>query len=69
MTDETWHCAECGSRNIQHDAIVQWNSTTEEFDVVSVLDGTWCEDCMGRDPTRENEGSPVFGIPPEEEGL
>lgn len=59
---ETWYCAECGSHEVHHDAVVQWNAETEEFDIVAVLDGTWCNKCSEQ---FGNEGAPTFGVPPE----
>ncbi|WP_062353842.1 hypothetical protein [Pseudoxanthomonas mexicana] len=58
---ETWFCATCGSRDIRHDAIVQYDPESGEFDVLSVLDGTWCEAC---EEHRPGQGEPTFAIPP-----
>lgn len=65
----TWFRAKCGSLNILHDAIVEWNPEKEDFEVVQVLDSTWCEDCMERDPMREDEGTPMLGLFDKEKGL
>lgn len=58
---ETWFCATCGSRDIRHDAVVQYDPKSGEFDVLSVLDGTWCEAC---EEQRPGQGEPIFAIPP-----
>ena len=58
---ETWFCATCGSRDIRHDAIVQYDPESGEFEVLSVLDGTWCEAC---EEHRLGQGEPTFAIPP-----
>lgn len=58
---ETWFCATCGSRDIRHDAIVQYDPESGEFDVLSVLDGTWCEPC---EEHRPGQGEPTFATPP-----
>lgn len=61
MSEVTWFCAECGSLDIRHDAIVQWKPDDETWEVLDVLDGTWCEACMDRNPS--DEGAPTYGIP------
>lgn len=58
---ETWFCARCGSRDIRHDGIVQYDPESGEFDVLSVLDGQWCEGC---EEHRPGQGNPTFGEPP-----
>ena len=57
----TWYCRKCGNTDIRHDAIAAWNPETSDYELVSVLDDTWCENCISKPPTYENEGSPVFG--------
>ena len=64
---ETWYCAHCGSLDIRHDAIAQWNAEREDWDVIAVLDGAWCETCMDADPNKEDEGAPSYGVPDETE--
>lgn len=61
---KTWYCAQCGSREIYHHAVAQWNAETEDFDTVDVLDDTWCNRCSEKD--LYEKGEPTFGIPPEE---
>lgn len=56
-----WYCAECGSTEIHHDAIAQWNPEKQEFDVIAVLDDHWCYDCQERDIN--DPGTPVWGVP------
>jgi hypothetical protein len=62
---ETWYCAACGSLDIRHDAVAAFNPHTQEFEVVAVLDDTWCEDCLAADDSGNNTGEPAFGIPGE----
>ena len=57
---ETWYCAQCGGTDIRHDAIVQWNNQTGDWELLSVLDDDWCEDC---EEQRNDPGEPVFGVP------
>lgn len=59
MTKETWYCNECGSLDIRHDAVAWFNPETEVYEILGVLDESWCEDCG------EQNGSPVFGTPAE----
>lgn len=63
MSNETWYCRKCGSRDIFHDATVAWDPDEETWSVVGVQDGMWCETCMGRDAA--DKGDPDFGVPPE----
>lgn len=63
MRKETWYCADCGSLDIRHDAIVSWDPEQQDWKVEATLDDTWCENCMGKDPMRESRGEPVWGIP------
>lgn len=63
MSNETWYCRKCGSRDIFHDATVRWDPDEEDWVFVSVQDGMWCETCMGRNSW--DEGQPGFGVPPE----
>lgn len=61
---ETWFCAQCGSLDIRHDAVVRYNPETQDYELLSVLDNDWCEDCMGRG--LYVTGDPMFGITGEE---
>lgn len=67
MTDqkETFYCAECGSTDIHHDAIAKYNSEIEDYEIISVLDGYWCEACSTKTPGET--GEPVFGVPGQKE--
>lgn len=62
MTKEIWFCRKCGGTDIRHDAIVEYNPSKEDFEIVSILDDVWCKDCMNRD--WNDHGDPVFGIRP-----
>lgn len=64
---ETWFCADCGSLDIRHDAIAVFNPDTEEYEVIAVLDETWCESCMEAHSDFEAKGDPMFGIHGEEQ--
>lgn len=64
MSKETWFCRKCGGTDIRHDAIAEYNPEKGDYEVVSVLDDTWCEDCMGKD--WNDNGDPTFGIPCED---
>ena len=57
----TWHCAACGSTDIQRDAIVVWIADRNAYEIVSVLDDTWCETCKSKDPN--DDGDPQWGVP------
>ncbi|HRO59382.1 MAG TPA: hypothetical protein PKZ27_02960 [Rhodocyclaceae bacterium] len=58
---ETWFCANCGGLDIRHDAVVQWDPDAEEWTVLDVLDGMWCDACAGRPPF--DSGKPIYAIP------
>ena len=60
---ETWFCAECGSRDIRHDGILQWDGEAEDWVVLTSLDDSWCEPCAGKGI--EQKGEPTWGVPPE----
>ncbi len=49
--------------------MVAWNPDSETWEVLGVLDNTWCEDCSSAASAqnREDMGDPVFGIPGEEQ--
>ena len=57
MIKGMWKCGECGSLDIRHDAVVQWNPITEEFDILGVLDSRWCETCQ---ENHNDDGDPEF---------
>ncbi len=57
MSNYNWYCATCGGNNIRRDAIVEWNPEMEQYEIVSVLDNAWCEDCG------ELKGDPVWELP------
>lgn len=60
---QTWYCAQCGSRDIRHDGILQWDMDAEDWVVLSSLDDCWCESCANR--ANEAKGEPTWGVPPE----
>lgn len=66
-TEETWFCADCGSLDIRHDAIVKWDPQAQDWKVEGVLDNTWCEDCAEADGRFDGTGEPVFGVPGDED--
>lgn len=48
-------CAECGERdNLGHDAMVSLDPESGEYEIVSVLDDTWCS-CGADNPTLYEE--------------
>lgn len=57
-----WHCADCGSTEILHDAVVQWNLEKEDFEIVGVYDEHWCAACDNNDDF-STSGTPVWGVP------
>jgi len=64
MTQATWYCADCGSREIHHDAAVKWDPATDEYQVITVHDGTTCVTCASDpDNMKPYAGHPVFGVP------
>lgn len=65
MAEENWYCAACGGLNIHHDAVARYNPKTCDYETITVLDDTWCEDCREQ---RESDGDPMFGSLPEKEG-
>jgi len=60
---DTWYCAQCGSRDIRHDGILQWDREAEDWTVLSSLDDSWCEPCSGKG--QDERGEPTWGQPPE----
>lgn len=40
-------CADCGSEEVRRDAWVSWNTETQEWELCSVFDESYCEDCEG----------------------
>lgn len=58
-----WYCADCGSTDIHHDAVAQWNPEKKDFEIVAVYDDCWCVDCEENNPDILPRGSPVWGVP------
>lgn len=51
MAKSTWKCADCGGKNIHHDATVVWNDDKGDYDIVDIKEGMECIDCDdGGDP-------------------
>lgn len=57
-----WYCADCGSTEIHHDAVVQWNPEEKDFEIIAVLDGPWCADCEENSQDTLPQGTPVWGV-------
>lgn len=38
-------CRNCGSDNLERDALVSWNIDTQDWEVMSVLDNVTCRSC------------------------
>lgn len=55
-----WKCATCGSSNILRDAVAEYDPATRTWEVASLLDNIWCENCLQSDPDCEDEGDPIF---------
>lgn len=65
--NEAWYCGNCGGESIHHDAIVSWNSKSQKWVVESVLDDSWCHDCMesadgSGSSGEEDRGDPQWGL-------
>lgn len=58
---QTWFCTKCGSFDIRHDGIVQWDPQHETWEVIAVLDDAYCAECQERD--LNDPGAPTFGVP------
>jgi len=43
----TYTCTKCGGKNVLRDAWVEWDETTQEWQVQNVFDEAFCEDCEG----------------------
>lgn len=56
----TWFCQNCGGHDVRHDATVQWNPETEDWDVLAVHDNAWCEPC-----SQTEESDITFAVPSE----
>ena len=51
-------CAECGERdNLGHDAMVSLDPYSGDYEIVSILDDTWCN-CGADNPTLYRESNP-----------
>lgn len=44
---------------------MQWDAKREVWDVIAVLDDSWCEDCMRMSKNAADTGDPCFGTPPD----
>lgn len=39
-------CSDCGSENVMRDAWAVWNAETQEWELGSVFDQGFCDDCQ-----------------------
>lgn len=60
MKKPTWYCTTCGKQSVYHDAHAEYDPVTEDYVVIGVLDGSYCDNC-------DEAGDVVFAIPPEPE--
>ena len=47
MTRYKYICSTCGSANIRRDAWAAWDVPTQSWQLASVFDAGFCEDCDG----------------------
>lgn len=40
-----YHCVNCNNTNLEHEAIVEWDYDTQQFEITHIKDQVWCEDC------------------------
>lgn len=46
MSTRPMRCRNCGSSNLQRDAVAGWNNQTLEWEHIDVYDDAiWCNDC------------------------
>lgn len=38
-------CYRCGGHRIVHDCTARYNSSTGEYEIIDILDSSFCEDC------------------------
>lgn len=38
-------CATCGGENVKRDAWASWCDETQSWEIDSVFDNAWCDDC------------------------
>jgi hypothetical protein len=38
-------CADCGGEDVSRDASAAWNEETQQWELKSVFDAGYCEDC------------------------
>jgi hypothetical protein len=47
MTRYKYICSTCGSANVRRDAWAAWDVPTQSWQLASVFDAGFCEDCDG----------------------
>lgn len=45
MSIEKPICPNCGSDDVQFDAVAAWNADTQQFELVTEFDHAWCNSC------------------------
>lgn len=43
--EKKFRCIECGSEDIEFDALMEWNVVEQKFELLSILDTRTCQDC------------------------
>ena len=41
-------CSECESENVKRDAWAAWDAETQTWEIASVFEAAWCDDCDGK---------------------
>lgn len=58
------YCGECGSRNVTRDATAAWSISAQAWELQSVQDQGYCDDCGGETHLREAPADP--SLPPDQ---
>lgn len=45
--NHTYLCRTCGSDDLSYTATVEWNASTQKFDIIDIHDDCYCENCQG----------------------
>ncbi len=64
----TVHCSNCGGQNLRADAYAEWNPDLQLWELSSIFDARFCNDC-GHEVTgydREIEGRPAEAVAKDE---
>jgi hypothetical protein len=40
-------CTHCGSSDVCFDAYAKWNTKTQDFEIYTTFEETWCRECDG----------------------